>query len=169
MVLPPGTTIQQARASGATSTSMKSTDRPSPDPATVRSPALASEADVARYYSFLEQVASGNPAPGDALLFAPDFIEHGADGDSGCFDFIRRLRARHALFPDGVWTVELLAGVGGMVICHTTLARPASTGTSVVARETVVVRMEAGRIAECWRVWESGHGMATPGETASPE
>jgi predicted ester cyclase len=129
---------------------MKSTDRPPCEPSP--SCALAGEAGVALYYGLVEQLTSRGASGAESQLFTADFVEHDGAGDGQYGDFVARLAARRAHFPDGVWTIELLAGVGELVICHTTMTCPASSGRTVREWETVVVRMDAGRIAESWRI-----------------
>jgi hypothetical protein len=128
---------------------MESTDHPSRECSS--SPALAGDADVALYYGLVEQLTCRGVSGAEPRLFTADFVEHGLTGDGSYVDFVARLAARRAQVPGAVWTIELLAGVGELVICHTTMTCP-SSGGAVREWETVVVRMHAGLIAECWRV-----------------
>jgi predicted SnoaL-like aldol condensation-catalyzing enzyme len=116
--------------------------------------AAASDADARLYYIFIEEVLQRGAMGVAEQFLAADFVDHGASGDRLRHDFISELTIRRARFPDAVWTIELLADVGGLVVCHTTMTAP---GLAVPGWESVVIRCAAGKIAECWRI--SDHSL----------
>ena len=107
--------------------------------------------NVGRYYASMEAALHGPSHDRDEELFAPDCVEHCADGDRAGAEVIAWLASRRSSYPDAVWTIELLTGVGDMVICHSTMLAPLVAGGETRITETVAARFVAGRIAECWR------------------
>lgn len=101
------------------------------------------------YYVFVEEVLQRGAVKIADKFLAPDFVEHGAAGDRNGPEFVAGLAERRARFPNAVWTIELLVVVGGLVICHKTMVTPESPGQGW---ESVVLRFDAGKIAECWRI-----------------
>ena len=107
--------------------------------------------NVGRYYASLEAALRDPSRHGDEELFAPDCVEHCSDGDRIGAEVIAWLASRRRTYPDAVWTIELLTGVGDLVICHATMLAPEGAGGGTRITETVAARFVAGRIAECWR------------------
>jgi hypothetical protein len=113
--------------------------------------------NVGRYYASME-AALGDPSQlGDVELFAPDCVEHCTDGDRAGAEVLAWLAARRRSYPDAVWTIELLTGVGDLVICHATMQASLVAGGETRITETVAARFVAGRIAECWRSVDERH------------
>jgi hypothetical protein len=119
-------------------------------PADPRSP----EEDIALLYGFMEELIRDETADVAARFLAADFVAHDGPAARPRGEFVAHRAARHARFRDAVWTIELLASVGGLVICHTTLTCPEPPGgppdPAPGPWEMVVARVVAGRIAECW-------------------
>jgi hypothetical protein len=136
----------------ATPALVQPTDSPPPVRTDPASATLAAENDVALYFGFVEEVMRGGATGGTSRFFAADFVEHGAPVGRCGGGLVNCLAARRTRFPDAVWTIELLAGVGGVVVCHTSVTYPALAGGVTRGWETVVVRVAAGRIAESWRI-----------------
>jgi predicted SnoaL-like aldol condensation-catalyzing enzyme len=113
---------------------------------------LAADDGVALYFGFVEEVMRGGETAGTSRFFASDFVEHAAPSAAPDAGLVKCLAARRTRFPDAVWTIELIAGVGGLVVCHTSVTCPAPAGCVARGWETVIVRIDAGRIAESWRV-----------------
>lgn len=115
--------------------------------------AREAEADVRLYYIFIEEVLQRGAIGAAEEFLATDFVAHGAAGDRHRHEFVTGLATRRARFPDAVWTIELLAGVGGLVVCHTTIVAsdPPKQGW-----ESVVIRFAAGKMAEYWRICDDG-------------
>ncbi|MEP6730184.1 MAG: ester cyclase [bacterium] len=130
---------------------MQPIDLPTVEGTGVPSPNLA-EADVDVVHRFVEAVAREEAGTIKSRFFAADFVEHEAGVDFGAQEFIASLVARRARFPDVAWTVELLVSVAGLVVCHSTMTHREPTGAIARGRETVVLRIENGRFAECWRM-----------------
>jgi len=110
------------------------------------------DADAARYYVFVDQVLQRGVVDGLEEFLTDDFIEHEIGGDHPRDEFVSRILHQRAQFPDAVWTIELLAGVNGLVVCHATMAGSNLPALTTSAWENIVVRFEAGRMAECWRM-----------------
>lgn len=108
-------------------------------------------ANIGRYYASLDAALRDPSRVAEEDLFAPDCVEHCADGDRAGAEVIAWLATRRVRYPAAVWTIELLTGVGDMVICHATMHAPLDTGGETRITETVAARFVAGRIAECWR------------------
>lgn len=107
------------------------------------------ETDVGICYLFIDAVLQhGGIAMADRFL-AVDFVQHTADGDQDRRQFIAHMTARQAALPDATWTIESLAGVGGLVVCHLTVTAPT---LAAQAWETVVMRFVNQRIAESWSI-----------------
>ncbi|HXF25473.1 MAG TPA: hypothetical protein VN602_13175, partial [Gemmatimonadaceae bacterium] len=62
------------------------------------------DADVGRYYVFVDQVLQRGMMEGVDEFLAADFIEHGVGGDRRREEFLSRVRGQRAQFPDAVWT-----------------------------------------------------------------
>jgi hypothetical protein len=107
--------------------------------------------NVGRYYASMEAALRAPADLGDEELFAPDCVEHCADGDRAGAEVLAWLAARRKSYRGAVWTIELLTGVGDMVICHATMHASLVAGGETRITETVAARFVAGRIAECWR------------------
>jgi len=107
--------------------------------------------NVGRYYASMEAALRDPSHFGDEELFAPDCVEHRADGDRVGAEVIAWLASRRRSYPDAVWTIELLTGVGDLVICHATMLASHLAGGETRITETVAARFVAGRITECWR------------------
>lgn len=146
---------------------MRRPSLPSPFDSTVSSsPTLSNagavEADAGFYYVFVEEVMQRGAVKIASTFLSPDFVEHGTAGDRRGPEFVSRLAARRARFPNAVWTIELLVVVGGLVVCHTTMVTPEMTAQGW---ESVVIRFDSGKIAECWRICDeslSGAESHTP-------
>lgn len=110
------------------------------------------DADAGRYYVFVEEMLHRGNRGVAAEFLTTDFVEHGIGGDRFRDEFIEHLVARRARYPGALWTIELLVGVAGLVVCHTTVVKPESSEHAARMWETVVLRFTGGRIAECWRV-----------------
>jgi predicted SnoaL-like aldol condensation-catalyzing enzyme len=110
------------------------------------------DADVQLYYVFLDQLLQRGAMDCADRFVASDFVEHGADGDVGKEAFIARLTSQTQYSPNVVWTIELLVSVGGLVICHTTIASAGAPRDSIDGWESVVVRFSDGKMVERWRV-----------------
>lgn len=110
------------------------------------------DADVGRYYVFVDQVLQRGMMEGVDEFLAADFIEHGVGGDRRREEFLSRVRGQRAQFPDAVWTIELLVAVNGLVLCHATITAPPQPAAITHTWESVVVRFDAGKMAECWRM-----------------
>ena len=107
------------------------------------------ETDVGLYYIFVEEVLQrGAVAAADRFL-AADFLAHGMAGDLDRCAFIAHLAARRARFPDAAWTIEALAGVGGLVVCYMTMTTPESADRGW---ESLVIRFENDKIVEYWSI-----------------
>ena len=109
------------------------------------------QSNVGRYYASMEAALLDPSHLGDEELFAADGVEHRADGDRAGAEVIAWLAARRRSYPDAVWTIELLTGVGDLVICHATMLASHLGGGETRITETVAARFVAGRIAESWR------------------
>jgi predicted SnoaL-like aldol condensation-catalyzing enzyme len=107
------------------------------------------ETDVGLYYVFIEQVLQSGAIGAASQFLADEFIEHGMAGDRSRDDFIAHLVARRARFPNAAWTIEALAAVGGLVVCYMTMVTP---DLPAQLWESVVIRFEHERIAECWTI-----------------
>ena len=107
--------------------------------------------NVGRYYAWMEAALTDASHRGDEELFAPDCVEHDDDGDRAGAEVIARLASRRTRHPGAVWTIELLTGVGDMVICHSTVLAPLGAEGETRITETVAARFVDGRITECWR------------------
>ena len=112
----------------------------------------AGDEDVALYYRFVEEMMRHGDADVARRFLAADFVEHGAVTSRGGEELLRSLAARRTRLPGAVWTIELLAGVGGLVLCHTSVACPAPSGCVAHGWETIVLRVADGRLAESWRI-----------------
>jgi predicted SnoaL-like aldol condensation-catalyzing enzyme len=121
---------------------------PNPDDAV----GSAVETEVALYYVFIEEVLQGGAVSRADRFLAAEFVEHGARGDRHRHDFVAHLAERRARFPNAVWTIESLAGVGGLVVCYMTVVTPE---LPLQGWESVVIRFSAGKIAECWTICDS--------------
>ncbi|MES2359809.1 MAG: ester cyclase [Gemmatimonadota bacterium] len=110
------------------------------------------DADVGRYYVFVDQVLQRGMMEGADEFLADDFIEHGIGGDHRRDEFLSRVRSQRARFPDAVWTIELLVAVNGLVHCHATMRAPEQPAAATHTWESVVVRFDGGKMAECWRM-----------------
>jgi predicted ester cyclase len=124
--------------------------------------ATPADADVARYYAFVEAVLLGGDPGAAARFVADDFVEHDAGEDRGRAAYLARLAARRDAFPDAAWTIEFLGAAGGLVLCETSMTA-ARAGRRVRARETVAARFVGGRMAECWRTGHPLEPDAVPG------
>lgn len=122
------------------------------DPDTSARPATRADSDVALYLGFVEELASADAGGIVARFLAPGFVEHGAGNDCTASETANRLVARRARFPDAEWTIELLAGIGGLVVCHATMTCAGAAGGRARGQEIVVARISEGRIVESWRV-----------------
>jgi hypothetical protein len=134
---------------------MKPTEDAEPLRAGGRARACAVEADVAVFYRFIEAVARGATPSVVVQHLAQGFVEHGAGPDHDAVSLASGLAARRCRFHDAEWCIERLVGVGGLVICDAVLSWDRHDGGRDQARETLVARVEAGRIAECWRVGDA--------------
>jgi predicted SnoaL-like aldol condensation-catalyzing enzyme len=114
--------------------------------------ARESEAGVGLFHRFLEQVILTGEAERARGFLAADFVEHGHGGDLSAAGFIARLADRHARYPQAEWTIDLLAGVGGLVVCQATMAVTTGGERPLHARETIVVRFAGDKMRECWRL-----------------
>jgi predicted SnoaL-like aldol condensation-catalyzing enzyme len=121
---------------------------------------LDGDADVQLYYVFLDQILQRGAVDVADRFVAPDFVEHGTEGDLGREAFITRLSAQREYFADAVWTIELLVSVGRFVICHTTIASAGLACDNVEGWESVVVRFSNGKMVERWRVAQDPQVMA---------
>lgn len=134
---------------------MHATDLPSTGRRAPAASERAAEADIALYYAYVEAlVQRGAPGLADRFL-ADDFVAHDGATVHGRAHFVADLVARHARHPNAVWTIELLTSVAGLVICHVTMTEPTAPSSPAhppAAWETVVARVAAGRIVECWCV-----------------
>lgn len=110
------------------------------------------DADLGRYYAFVDQVLQRGVMDGMDEFLTDDFIQHGIDGDHGRDEFLSRIQRQRAQFPDAVWTIELLTGVNGLVLCHATMTGSNPPAHATSTWENIVVRFDAGRMAECWRM-----------------
>jgi hypothetical protein len=113
--------------------------------------------NVGRYYASMEAALRDPSHLGDEELFAPGCVEHGIDGDRAGAEVIAWLAMRRRRHPDAVWTIELLTGVGDLVICHATMLASLVAGGATRITETVAARFVAGRIVECWRSLDECH------------
>ena len=123
---------------------------------------IADDANANCFYSFLEAMLLQSRAPDPELFLAPGFRDHFGDELRDRTAFVASLAEHLAHIPDAAWTIEVLAGVGAVVLCHIT-AHSGQEGRT--AWENFVVRFDAGTMVECWRSW---HGMpleprSTPG------
>ena len=107
--------------------------------------------NVGRYYASMEAALREPSHLDDEELFAPNCVEHCADGVRAGAEVIAWLATRRRSYPDAVWTIELLTGVGDLVICHATMLASLGAGGETRITETVAARFVDGRIAECWR------------------
>lgn len=121
------------------------------------------ESDILLYYSFVEQVLQRGAMEAADRFLAPDFVEHGPDGDSGRSEFVERIARRFADRPDATWTIELLVSVGALVLCHSTITTGSSEPRRVSfdAWENVVARFTGGRIVEIWRMYNNAQVIAS--------
>jgi predicted SnoaL-like aldol condensation-catalyzing enzyme len=110
------------------------------------------DADVGRYYVFVDQVLQRGVMDGVDEFLTDDFIEHGIGGDHVRDEFLSRIRHQRAQFPDLVWTIELLVAVNGLVLCHATMTEAKNPPATTCTWESVVVRFDAGKMVECWRM-----------------
>lgn len=109
------------------------------------------ERQVGQYYAFVEEILFHDGALDPSRWLADDFIEHGSAGERSRAEFLASLAARRARFPGAAWTIDLLAGAGDLVVCHTTMMSAERTGATARAQETAIVRFAGGKIVECWR------------------
>lgn len=130
--------------------SMQPIVRPASTRPGVSGSSSASESDVALYLGFVEELGSADPAGIAARFLAHDFVEHGVHRDHSAAETVARLIERRARFPGAEWTIELVAGVGGLVVCDVTMSCDERR-----EREIVVARIHEGRIAECWRAGDA--------------
>lgn len=112
--------------------------------------ALDADADVGRYYVFVDQVLQRGVMDGADEFLADDFMEHGTGGDRDRDGFLARIRSQCERYPNAVWTIELLVAVNGLVVCHATMMTPKRSTLMANAWESVVVRFRDGKMAECW-------------------
>ncbi len=112
------------------------------------------EEDVAIYLGFVEAATQRGAVLVAERLLSGDFVEHGVGADRRGEAMLARLLDRHARFPGAEWTIEQLVGVGGLVLCHATMTCSQASGYVARGSETVIARVRAGRLAECWRVEE---------------
>ncbi|MDQ2667183.1 MAG: ester cyclase [Gemmatimonadota bacterium] len=131
---------------------MQPTDHLDAEGAGARAAWRVSEADVAIYLTFVECLARGGSTSTARRFLAPGFIEHGEVRDRDGTELLDCLSARSAQAPDEDWAIDLLVSVGGLVVCHSSTTARLSTACASRAREIVIARITAGRIAECWRV-----------------
>ena len=124
----------------------------SPHAARSTGAAAEAEADLGRYYVFVDQVLQRGVMDGVDEFLADGFMEHGMDGDRDRDGFLARIRSQRAQYPNGVWTIELLVAVNGLVICHATMVTPARSALMANTWESIVVRFDAGKMAESWRM-----------------
>lgn len=109
------------------------------------------EEHIGAYYAFVEAALQRTPLREVERYVADDFVEHHSQGDRSREQFLASLRARRDRFPAAVWTIELLSGLGAMVVCHSTMVSGLPDGSQMQAQETSVVRFENGKMVECWR------------------
>ncbi len=126
---------------------MQPIDRP-----TSTRPGTLADTDVALYLGFVEELARADAGGIVARFLSPGFVEHVAGDDCTASETAERLVARRARFPDAEWTIELLAGIGGLVVCHSTMTCAGDASGRARGHEIVVARISEGRIAESWRV-----------------
>ncbi|MEP6991455.1 MAG: ester cyclase [bacterium] len=117
-----------------------------------RAAADTAEEDVAIYLGFVEAAMRHGATAVAERMLCSDFVEHGVGADRRASDVLASLLARQARFPDAQWTIEQLVGLGGLVLCHVTMTCAQTSGRIVRGSETVIARVRAGRLAECWRV-----------------
>ncbi len=107
------------------------------------------EAHVGLYYLFVEEVLQRGVLAAAERFLHNDFVAHGSAGDHDRHAFIVHLAARRARFPDAVWTIEALTGVGRHVVCYLTMIAPHLEDQ---VWESVVVRFDNDRIVESWSI-----------------
>lgn len=111
------------------------------------------EADVRLYYIFVEEVLQRGAVDAADRFLSVGFVEHGVTGDRDRQGFIAHLAARRERFPNAAWTIETLAGVGGLIVCYMTMTTP---GFHEQGWESVVIRFEDEKIAERWSICDRG-------------
>src|SRR5437763_3640554 len=65
-------------------------------------------ANIGRYYASLDAALRDPSRVAEEDLFAPDCVEHCADGDRAGAEVIAWLATRRVRYPAAVWTIELL-------------------------------------------------------------
>jgi|SRR5665213_2256790 len=110
---------------------------------------MSAEVHVGLYYLFVEEVLQGGALTAAERFLGNNFVAHGLAGDHDRKAFISHLAARHARFPNAVWTIEALTGVGGLVVCYMTMIAPDLPDQGW---ESLVVRFDRDRIVECWSI-----------------
>jgi predicted ester cyclase len=114
-------------------------------------PGPQTDADVAVYYAFIEEVVHRGVTEATGRFLAANFVEHCDATIRLGPEVLTWLAMRRARFPGAVWVIDLLVGVCGLVVCQCTMTCETEAGQPMRVSETVVARIADGRIAECWR------------------
>ena len=118
------------------------------------------DANAGCFYSFIEEMLQCRGLATPEQFLAEDFCEHFGDELRDRGSFVASLTEHIACFPAASWTIEILASVQDVVICH---VRTQPVDVARATWENFVARFDNGRIVECWR---SCHG-ADPDVTAN--
>lgn len=110
---------------------------------------VSTETHVGLYYLFVEEVLQRGAMAAAERFLHNDFVAHGLSGDHDRQAFLMHLAARRARFPNAAWTIESLAGVGGLVVCYMTMIAP---GIPDQGWESLVLRFDSDRIVEWWSI-----------------
>lgn len=114
-------------------------------------PPFHTEQHIGVYYAFVEATLRAQSLRDMEHFLADNFVEHHAEGDRSRAQFLTSIRERRDRFPAAVLTIELLSGLGAMVVCHSTMVSGLPDGNRLKTQETAVVRFEDGKMVECWR------------------
>lgn len=111
-----------------------------------------------------EVVIGGNFELLDQLL-APDFVNHGQfgfSGGSGFETFRKEIQMLHTAFPDMAVRILHLVGERDTVVAHLqcegthrgSFQAIAATGRKVAYPSIMILRIEGGKVAERWDVFD---------------